>query len=327
MARTLIASGRRPLALAALFCLVLPGESRSQASTQGGASADSFVLVLRPEPLRVAGIDVPIDPTVAPSPDGRFVAALQTRPQPLMWIVPTDGAKPFAYRKTWSATMLRWARSGNRIGFVADGGPPRIWTIEVDPATGRAIDPPRMLYRDAVNAYAFAPDGERIAYVPRSTTAAGASAIHIVEWESRVVRVLLRENGMIYHLDWSPDGESIYYGLAPASPGEGPAHRVRRADVRRGRATTVLSAGEFLGLSADGLYVLYRPAGWSHEDGNIVELAGVGGRRLMRIEVEPGPAPRWGAIGPGSIVQVLPTEEGAAIRAIPACPFCYILSW
>jgi hypothetical protein len=324
MARTLIASGRRTLALAATLCLVLPGESRSQASAQGGTAADSTVPVLRPEPLPVAGIEVPIDPTVAPSPDGRFVAVLQTRPRPLIWIVPTDGAKPFAYRKTWSATKLRWARSGNRIGFIADGGPPRIWTIEVDPATGRAMDPPRMLYRDAVNAYAFSPDGERIAYVPRHTTAAGASAIHIVEWESRKVRVLLREDGVIYHLDWSPDGESIYYGLAPTSPGEGPAHRVRRATVRGGRATTVLSAGEFLGLSADGFYLLLRPAGWSQEDGNIVELAGANGRRLMRIEVAPGPAPRWGALGPGAIVQVLPAEEGFAIWAIPACPFCYL---
>ncbi len=320
MAHTLIASGRRPLALAALLCVASPVNLRSQESEEG---VDSTVLVLRPEPHRVAEIEVPIDPTVAPSPDGRFVAVLQTRPQPVLWIVPTDGGKPFAYRKTWSATMPRWSRSGNRIGFVADGGPPRIWTIEVDPATGRPMDPPRMLYRDAVNAYAFSPDGEWIAYVPRRTTAAGASEIHIVEWESRKVRVVLREDGLIYHLDWSPDGESVYYGVTPGTAEEGPAHRVRRGRLRDGRAATVLSAGEFLGLSADGLYLLCRPAGWSHEDGNIVELAGVDGRRVMRIEVEPGPAPRWGVAGPGSIVQVLPSEEGNAIWAIPACPFCY----
>jgi hypothetical protein len=321
MARTLIACSRRPLALAALLCMAVPVDSRSQAFEEG---ADSTVLVLRPEPFRVATIDVPIDPTVAPSPDGRFVAVLQTRPQPVLWIVPTDGGKPFAYRKTWSATKPRWSRSGNRIGFIADGGPPRIWTIEVDPGTGRPMDPPRMLYRDAVNAYAFSPDGEWIAYVPRRTTAAGASEIHIVEWESRKVRAVLREDGLIYHLDWSPDGESVYYGVTPGTAEKGPAHRVRRARLRDGRAATVLSASEFLGLSADGLYLLCRPPGWSREDGNIVELAGVDGRRVMRIEVEPGPAPRWGATGPGSIVQVLPSEEGNAIWTIPACPFCYL---
>jgi hypothetical protein len=321
MAHTLVAFSRRPLVLAATLCLVLPIDARPQASEE---EADSTLVVLRPEPVRVAAIDVPIDPTVAPSPDGRFVAVLQTRPQPLVWIVPTDGGKPFAYRKTWSATKLRWSRSGNRIGFIADGGPPRIWTIEVDPATGRAMDPPRMLYRDAVNAYTFSPDGEWVAYVPRRTTAAGASEIHIVEWESRKVRVVLREDGMIYHLDWSPDGEYLYYGVMPATTDEDPAHRVRRARVRDGRSANVLTAGEFLGLSADGLYLLCRPAGWSSEDGNIVELAGIDGRRIMRIEVAPGPAPRWGAVGPGAIVQVLPSEEGVAIWAIPACPFCYL---
>lgn len=324
MAHTIVARIRRPLALAALICLVIPAELWPQASE---ATADTTVVVLRPEPLRLAQIDVPVDPSVAHSPDGSFVAVLQTRPQPLMWIVPTDGGKPFAYRKTWSATMLRWARSGNRIGFVADGGPPRIWTIEVDPVTGRPTDPPRMLYRDAVNAYTFSPDGEWIAYVPRRTTAAGASAIHLVEWESRKVRVVLREDGMIYRLDWSPDGEFIYYGLTPGTAEASRAHQVRRVAVRDGSSATVLSAGEFLGLSSDGLYLLCRPAGWSYEDGNVVELAGVDGRRLMRIEVEPGPAPRWGAVGPGSIIQVLPTDEGNAIWAIPACPFCYILPW
>jgi hypothetical protein len=322
VAHTLIASGRRPLALAALLCLASPVDLRSQASEEG---ADSTVLVLRPEPHLVAEIDVPIDPTVAPSPDGRFVAVLQTRPQPVLWIVPTDGGKAFAYRKTWAASKPRWSRSGDRIGFIADGGPPRIWTIEVDPATGQPMDPPRMLYRDAVNAYAFSPDGEWVAYVPRRTTAAGASEIHIVEWEGRKVHVVLREDGLIYHLDWSPDGESVYYGVTPATAEEGPAHRVRRARLRDGRAATVLSAGEFLGISADGLYLLCRPAGWSYEDGNIVELAGVDGQRVMRIEVEPGPAPRWGAVGPGSIVQVLPSEKGNAIWAIPACPFCWLL--
>jgi hypothetical protein len=323
VARKLIASGRRPLVLAALLCLASATEAMPQASHE---VADSAVLTLHPQPVRIATIDVPIDPTVAPSPDGRLIAALQTRPQPVLWIVPTDGGEPFAYRKTWSATKPRWSASGNRIGFVADGGPPRIWTIEVDPATGRPMDPPRMLYRDAVNAYAFAPDGGWIAYVPRRTTAAGASEIHLVEWENRKVRVLLRENGIIYHLDWSPDGELIYYGVIPAEEGA-PTHRVRRVPLRDGRATTVLSAGEFLGLSTDGLYLLCRPAGWSREDGNIVELSGVDGRPLMRIEVEPGPAPRWGAAGPGSIIQVLPSEAGAAIWAIPACPFCYILFW
>ena len=53
------------LALAALLCLALPAESRSQASEEG---ADSTVLVLHPQPLRAAQIDVPIDPAVAPSP-------------------------------------------------------------------------------------------------------------------------------------------------------------------------------------------------------------------------------------------------------------------
>ncbi len=324
MARTLNPPSRRVTARAALLCLASPGVLAAQTSE---ATTDPAIPVLRPEPRLIATIDVPIDPTPAPSPDGRFFAALQTRPSPVLWIVPADGGEPFAFRKTWSAYKPRWSPAGDRIGFIADGGPPRIWTVQVDPASGRPVDPPRMLYRTAVNAYAFSPDGGRIAFVPRRSTAAGASEIHIIGWASRKVGVLLREAGMIYALDWSPDGEFIYYGVMPASTDDGATHRLRRARTRDGHPTTVLRAGAFLGLSADGLYLLCRPADWTREDGNVVEIAGLGGRRVLRLEAPPGPAPRWGAAGPAYLVQVQPTDAGDTIWLIPACPFCYHVTW
>jgi dipeptidyl aminopeptidase/acylaminoacyl peptidase len=312
VAHTLSFFGDRSAALAGLLCLATAGTLAAQAPAW---RPDPKIFVYRPQPQRVAAIDVPIDPAVAPSPDGRFFAALQTRPDPVLWIVPADGGEPFAYRKIWSAYKPRWAPSGNRIGFIAGIGPMRIWTVEVDPETGRPIDPPRMLYRAPANAFAFAPDGERVAFVPRRTTEAGASEIYIVDWESRRVRFLLREEGMIYRLDWSADGEYVYFGVAPDAPDDS-LHRVVRARIRGAARETIAEASEFLGLAPDGLSILYRTNDLDALINNALEVANTNGQPLLRIAVPGGAVPSWGPTS-GSLVQVRARDAGLEVFVLP----------
>jgi Tol biopolymer transport system component len=317
MARAL----RPPATLTALLFIAFP----TTATPQNGGSGGSSVYTYRPEPIKLAEIGVPIHPAVAPSPDGRFFAVLQTRPNPVLWIVPADGGAPFAYREMWAAYNPRWAPSGNRIGFVAGIGPPRVWTIEVDPESGRPVDPPRLLYRAEVNAYAFAPDGERVAFVPRRTTAAGASEIHIIEWESRRVRFLLRESGLIYRLDWSPDGKFVYYGLAADDP-DVASHSVVRASVRGASKRTVAETGEFLGLSTDGLWLLNRPRDFEAIRANALQITTTGGAPVLRVSVPRGLAPTWGATS-NALVQVRSNTSGDEIIAIPSPVRWPIVRW
>jgi hypothetical protein len=290
------------------------------------ARADTTTLTLVPEPRLVAKLAVPIHPTAAPSPDGRLYAVLQTRPDPILWIVPGDGGAPFAFRKMWAAYKPRWSPSGGRIGFIAAVGPPRIWTVEVDPASGRPIDPPRLLIRTAANAFAFSPNGERIALVPSRSTAAGASEIRIVHWESRKARTLLREDGVIYRVDWAPDGATLYYGLAPSAPSADSAHRVRRVRVAGGAPQTVRRTGEFLGLSPDGDYLLYRPAA-ALEGENVVEIARVDGGTIARVVLEPGTQTVGWAAAAGALLQVRPAGNGYEIRQLWLCPVCGRAIW
>ncbi len=287
-----------PLLLAALSPVTAARSSLAQLAAE---SNDTTLAAVKPRVRRISTFDITIHPTVAPSPDGRFFAAAQSRPDPILWIVPTDGGEPFAFRKTWAAFYPRWAPSGNRIGFIAAIGPTRIWTVEVDPESGRPIDPPRMLIRTNAAAFTFSPDGNRIALVPSRSTAAGRSEIHIVEWESRKFRVLLKENGAIYRLEWAPDGEFIYYGIIPNDSLGPVTHRIVRADARSGKTLKVLDVGEFLGLSLDGERLAYRPAGTDPVNTGIVELASTAGEVSSRLLI-PGPAPRWSA-GPGSFYQ------------------------
>ncbi len=331
-------------ALAAL--LLVPGTAAAQ-SADGAVERSPVLDAAR----AVAGLDAPVDPGVAPAPDDRFIAALQPRPDPIIWIVPTDGSAPFPLREGWAAFRLRWSPSGDRIGFIAAVGPPRVWTIELDPRTGQPRAPPRMLIRTSANAYAFAPDGRRIALVTSRSTAAGASEIRIVDWATRDWRTLARESGPVYRLDWSPDGRWLYYGVDPAA--DDPDHRIRRVDVATGSTTTVRRTGSYLGLSPDGRRILYTPSSGPRAPGatsaaparSASQETARGSRRrtdgttdrepgtaarFAIADVDGGPArvfqlpvdsgmPRWSGDG-AALLAVRPRDDGHAILRIPIAP-------
>jgi hypothetical protein len=287
--------------LAALTALLATALAASPLVAQQSQLEDAATKRIAPEPELVARIDVAIHPTVAPSPDSRFYAAIQTRPDPVLWIVPTDRSDPFAFRKMWAAYHARWSPSGNRIGFIAAIGPPRVWTVEVDPASGRAMDPPRLLIRTGANAFAFSPDGARIALVASRSTAAA---------------VLLRERGMIYRLDWSPDGRSIYYGL-DASSTNGASHEVKQVCLATGSAKAVRAVGEYVGLSLDGKALLARPVEGDQGGDNLVEVVALEEGLVTTIELPPGLRSVGWAASSAALVLVAPADDTDGIWEIP----------
>lgn len=271
---------------------------------------------------RIATVEVHIHPQVAPSPDGGRFAVIQVRPRPVLWIVPAGGGDPFSFRELWAAYHARWSPDGGRIGFIAAIGPPRIWTVEVDSVSGRPLAPPRLLIRTGANAFALSPDGGKIALVTARSSAAGASEVHIVDWESRRYRVALREDGIIYRLDWAPDGAFIYYGLLHGdAEGE---HRIVKAAVAGGARTTVREAGEFLGLSPDGTRLLYRPRldpqDHPHAGRGLAEVAPLDEGPAVRIRLPPdaGP-PQWSSTSE-SLLVVRAGSDGDSIWEIPLPP-------
>lgn len=303
--------------LAASVGLSAAKSARAQVEDSAGAV---HVPVARTVPVRLTTLEVPIHPRVAPAPNGDRFAAIQVRPRPVLWIVPTGGGEPFSFREMWAAYHARWSPAGQRIGFIAAIGPPRIWTVEVDSTSGRPMAPPRMLIRTGANAFAFAPDGETIALVASRSTAAGASAIHLVDWASRRYRVLLSEEGVIYRLDWAPTGGHIYYGLLPEDGEAGDVHRIVRADVRNGARMTVRISGEFLGLAPDGSRLLYRPREKWDSEREVVEIAPLDDGSPFRLTL-PADAgePYWSADS-NALLTVRAQPAGDEVWEIPLPP-------
>lgn len=310
---------------------LFPGHLRAQSPTDGSPLSRSATATGH----AIARLAVPIHDVVSPAPNGHLLAALQTRPRPILWIVPDD-RQPFAFREWWAAYLPRWAPSGNRIGFLSAGGDPRVWTVEVDTATGRPVAPPRLLIRTVTSAFTFDPEGRQVALVPARTTAQGIGEIRLVEWASRRERALVREPGLIYWLDWSPDGKWIYYGRAPADERGRAGHEVRRVRVADGTTATVLKGvGAFLGLSPDGRLLLCRPleadtedgatqgdasdgtmAGGASSPGSGVEVARLDGQVVARLRLPAGGTPRWAATS-DALLQVRSSDDGDEIWTIP----------
>jgi dipeptidyl aminopeptidase/acylaminoacyl peptidase len=321
----------RPTAGSTLVLLILaakpavaqappPPDTSAVLSTDSVTPPADSVILLAPRPMPVAAVEAPIHPTVAPSPDGRMFAAIQTRPDPILWIVPADGSEPYAFRKMWAAYYPRWSPSGDRLGFIAAIGPPRVWTVELDLETGRPIDPPRLLIYIEANAFAFSPDGTRIALVAARSTAAGASELHIIDWETRSRRRLLRERGSIYRLDWAPDGRSIYYGLLPFAPSPEAPHRVKKVSVASGAADAVRDGGEFLGLAPNGEWLLQRVPADSAGSESVVEVVALDDGQVTRIRL---PSGIWSVSWAGTsdaLVLVAPIEDEDGIWQIPIKP-------
>ncbi len=149
------------------------------------------------------------------------------------------------------------------------------------------------------------------------STAAGASEIHLVDWASRRYHVLLRETGMIYRLDWAPDGDFIYYGLLPEEAEAESAHRVVRAAVRDGARTTVRVTGEFLGLSPDGARLLYRPREKRDTQRDVVETAPLADGFPARLTLLPGTAEPYWSASSKSLLTVRAKAEGDEVWEVP----------
>ena len=312
-----VARPRGVLTLAGPLVVAMTGVAAAQ-----DPAVDEPVVAVAAAAHRVASVGIPIHPRVAPSPDGSRFAVVQVRPRPVLWIVPAGGDEPLQFRELWAAYHPRWSADGGRIGFIAAIGPPRIWTIDVDSISGRPLAPPRLLIRTAANAFALSPDGDRIALVAARSSAAGASEVHIVDWESRRYRVVLRADGIIYRLDWAPDGVFLFYGLLRENA-EG-ENLIVKAPVAGGARTTLREAGEFLGLSPDGARLLYRPHVDPQDDPqaarHLIEVAPPDGGAAIRIRLpaDAGP-PQWSSTSE-SLLVVRSGSQGDSIWEIPLPP-------
>ncbi len=153
---------------------------------------------------------------------------------------------------------LAWSPAGDRLAFYrGQAGPTKsefyIWTVGLDPLTGKETDEPRRVSLTWGSDPFFSPDGRSIAFA--ALRADAQWTIGIIPAAGGPERFLT--SGVFFGspYTWSPDGEWIYFGTRPSGPkgSEG----VARERSHGGSPQTVGSIeGSYLGLSPEGRFIL-----------------------------------------------------------------------
>ncbi|MCY3701014.1 MAG: hypothetical protein OXH46_15450 [Gemmatimonadetes bacterium] len=141
-----------------------------------------------------------------------------------------------------------WSPDGRTLAFSShgpplEGNPGSVYTVAVDPATGRAAADPVRVPLDGFRGYAmgarFSPDGERLAFYGRSFEDGRATVYTVPTAGGTPTAVVSFVNGEPYSApEWSADGASLFYSR---NDGVGP-FQVWRVDIATG-ATEQVTTG------------------------------------------------------------------------------------
>ncbi len=187
------------------------------------------------------------------SPDGRWLAFHGHLEQSDdIWLVRAGGSE----RPTRLTRFGRgadtgepdWAPDGRTLAFSSHGppveeNPGSVYTVAVDPATGRAAgDPVRVPldgFRGSAMGARFSPDGERLAFYGRSREDGRVTVYTVPAAGGTPAAVISFASGEPYSApEWSADGASLFYSR---NDGFGP-FQVWRVDILTG-ATEQVTTG------------------------------------------------------------------------------------
>lgn len=195
------------------------------------------------------------------------------------------------------AVDLTVSPNGDRLAFGRGDPMFAIWSLRVDPSTGRAVAPARRLSLTTGRAPVFSPDGRWVAFsvLPANDTLVGPRIVR-VPTSGGPEQVLSREPGYAQRLRWSPDGSWIYYrhGMMTAA---GRLRTLHRLAAGGGVPEQLARIGEFVGLSPDGRWLAYVTNVQFHLDTlpKTLVIADARGRQLQRVDLPSDVRPEgWG---------------------------------
>lgn len=140
------------------------------------------------------------------SPDGRWIAYIQGRSKPELWVMDATGSsrRRVTSEAAQYAEYPTWAPDSLRLAYIGPGYGP--WTINLD---GTEATP---LTDGPIGAPFWSPDGTRIAF-PRPTQPGPYSYwdIFVLELATGTEQRLTNTNGDDGWPTWSPDGSKIAF--------------------------------------------------------------------------------------------------------------------
>jgi len=181
--------------------------------------------LIEPRLTRVIGSDTLQIQEPALSPDGRWVLFSTRTPAGggYVYIVSADGGETRRLIDNPDALEPSWFPAGDRIAYYSRENQ-AIMTAPFDGQRGQISGPAQRVTLDvALPWYRLSPDGRRIAY--RSFAGEGM-ILRVIPSNGGTARTLDVPAGLVFLLDWSADGQYVYYGARPSNSQQGGAFRV-----------------------------------------------------------------------------------------------------
>jgi Tol biopolymer transport system component len=186
-----------------------------------------------------------------------------------------------------SVSDMDLSARGDRLAFIKkaeDDAASHVWTIALDPATGRATgDQRRVSLTGAVGA-SISPDSRWIAFatgVPNE-----ANDLVVAPAAGGPERIVAAKQGSIWPMRWTPDGKWIYYGSSEETTKRGAVNAMMRVAVDGGKPERVLNTadwGAYPGLSPDGRSLLTWSTSW-----DTIVVSTPAGKRVSEYRVPAG---------------------------------------
>ena len=172
---------------------------------------------------------------------------------------------------------------GNRIAYTRlseNGKESNIWTIALDPKSGRPTGPAQRVTNFESDAPSFSPDGKLIAFSRGGTTGRNAGPVaevlSVIPAAGGPQRIVARYDKVIQNTAWSTDGRWIYVQLAESSGNRD--GRIERVPSAGGKSDLLFQdLHQAIGL-ADGRLAFENWTGATLEAGRIA-YADMGGVR------------------------------------------------
>jgi len=317
-------AARWPWAVAALVQLLASAKLGAQQTAPP-------VRTIEPRFTRIFGSDsLHIESSAALSPDGRWIVFVNEEgPQAYnLWVVSTRGGDPI--RLTTGRHSDSWPEflpSGDRIAFVsdrpssADNPQTPLMTIAFDPSSGRAAGPPRQVSLESVvRRFTISPDGREIAYLTRRGSVHRVLVVPASGGTPRSVAEFSGSIGMLGSLQWSADGQWIYFFVRPQGQG---TRRLMRVSAAGGTPQELgggfpQSPPASSPISPDGRYHLvhveHGPEGPEPEQ--LYEIAATQGGTIARFALHRRMRP-WGFTPDGRGLVTTRNDVVAPIRVVP----------
>ena len=242
------------------------------------------------------------------SPNGRFIVEPE---RDSLWIydVRSHARQLLVASGGWD---IAWSARSDAVAFVrqvADGNTWHVWSVRVDPESGKPRSAPQRVSTTVGLQPAFSHDGKFIAFAAQDSL---TYRLMIVPSTGGREREIYRNTEFVSAMHWSPDDRTIFFQIRSSSPPT--SVQIFRIAAAGGPARTIFRGRYLLrGLTGNGAHLVLSETGEApHAAQTFALVIDTAGRQRGRVELpKDGQQSVLGVVGDSAIALATVVQRSA----------------